>query len=245
MTRKALLIACPGNQGERDYLPGTLVDTENYHDFLYSYHGGDWYGSEINKLVNPSSQLVTQSIQSISSDYSLVVFSGHGGVGKSDNRMYAELKNGGFDVHGFKTNAKRQTLILDTCRTIFEQPEKKSLIKALMESDFGHVSNARQIFDAHLEACEEGLIVVYSSKVGQASGETSISGGFFSSSLLKAGKNWGKSTGTSPVLDFQNAFESAVKIMNATYLTLQDPEIEGGRRKNYFPFAIRNAYFTG
>lgn len=239
MTRKALIIVCPGQANARGYLPGALVDANNYEKFFYSYYGGDWYASEIEVLKNPNVNEVKEKIGEIESDYSFVVFSGHGGTGHADDRMYVDLADGDIQVNQLLTESKRQTLIIDSCRSIFRQILNESELKAFADRSMGRVINSRKEFERHLEICEEGVITIYSCARGQAAGEDEEVGGIFSSSLIKAGRNWGNSSGENHVLDLEDAFKGALQIMNREFVTRQQPELNGGRRYLYFPFAIR------
>jgi Caspase domain len=239
MTRKALLIVCPGTAGTQQYLAGTLVDANNYEKFLWSKYGGDWYSSEIETLVNPTISEVKRAIQSIQADYSFVVYSGHGGVGNVDDRMYIELTDGDILINDLKTKSKWQSLIIDSCRTIFRQILNEVELKAFSDRSYGIAADARKKFEEHFQICEEGIVTIYACGKGQAAGDDKEVGGVFSASLIKVGRNWGQSTGYSSVLDLSGAFDEAVRLMNRDFITTQTPELNGGRRKYYFPFAVR------
>ena len=239
MTRKALIIVCPGVVNARGYLPGTIVDANNYERFLYSYYGGDWYSYEIEVLTNPTSSTVKDKVKKIDSDYSFIVFSGHGGTGNLDDRMYIDLIDEDIAITDLKTNSKWQTIIIDSCRTIFRQVLNEMELKAFSDRSIGIISDARKKFDNHLQICEEGIITIYACAKGQAAGEDGQVGGVFSSSLIKVGRNWGKTSGVNSILDLSDAFDSAVNIMNIDFVTTQQPELNAGRRKYYFPFSVR------
>jgi len=240
MTRKALIIVCPGIEGQSGYLAGTLLDKKNYHDFLYSQIGGDWYHSEITELINPTVGDVQREIKAISQDYSFIVYSGHGGISTTDNTLYLCLTDGDLSINLLKTTAKRQTIIIDSCRSFFTPSVNDNLVKMMSESISNTISNARKVFEDGLAECDEGIIILYSSKPGQASGDEPRIGGVFSSSLIKVGKEWGKNRGANQILSLDTAFNSAVNLIKTNFpLSTQEPEINGGRRNKYFPFALR------
>ena len=239
MTRKALIIICPGTINTRGYLPGTVVDANNYEKFLYSYYGGDWYSFEIEVLTNPTVNTVKDKVKGIDSDYSFIVFSGHGGTGNLDDRMYVDLVDGDIGISELKTSSKWQTLIIDSCRTVFRQILNELQLKAFSDRSLGSITNARKKFDDHLMICEEGIITIFACGKGQAAGEEREVGGVFSSSLIKAGRNWGKTSGRNSILDLNDVFDEALKIMNTDFVTTQQPELNAGRRRYFFPFAVR------
>ena len=54
ITRRALLIANPGEVGDEDYCKGVYVDIKNYQQHLTSAEGGAWDGGEIQYLNRPT-----------------------------------------------------------------------------------------------------------------------------------------------------------------------------------------------
>jgi hypothetical protein len=204
--------------------------------------GGDWHNWEVKTLRNPTIEDVKVEVESISSDYSFIVFSGHGGIETTEGRMYVELGEEYLFIGELKTKSRWQTLIFDTCRTFFVKTKSFSLKKAMKEAVQPSIIHARQRFEASLQRCEEGVIQIYSSLPGQASGDDPEAGGVFSSSFIRAGKIWGENEAEGDsVMDLRSAFDKGVVIMNNTFLTTQEPQLNVGRRRFVFPFAIRNS----
>ena len=97
MKRLAILIQSP--LSGIDYRPGVCVDITRWIRFLMSLPGGAWTENEILVLNNPTKlQLRTSLIRAKYSDFSIVVFSGHGFVQKDeflgDDETYLYLKTG-------------------------------------------------------------------------------------------------------------------------------------------------------
>lgn len=242
MTRSALIIACPGEESDaKNYLPGTKVDLENYKNFLQSDYGGKWYSWEIETLINPTGREVKDAAGNMNSDYSFIVFTGHGGIRKEDEQGFIWLGDDLFPNVILKTQAQKQTIIFDSCRTVIEGHVKEFSKSILNELRAEQVIDARKIFDKHLSICEDGIVELYACSKNESARENAKDGGYYSNSLIKVGKSFGKSVqGRDEVLDLYDANSKAIVYMNENFLTIQSPEYNGGRRRNHFPFAVRN-----
>ena len=62
ITRKALLIANPGEGGAKNYCKGVNKDMENYKSFLLSPLGGQWYPNEIDVMHKPKLSSLKEKI---------------------------------------------------------------------------------------------------------------------------------------------------------------------------------------
>ena len=60
MTRKALIVGNPGEDGAENYCAGVLKDVENFNTYLQSPRGGGWYATEITTLMRPDMALLSK-----------------------------------------------------------------------------------------------------------------------------------------------------------------------------------------
>jgi 4-hydroxy-3-methylbut-2-enyl diphosphate reductase IspH len=94
MNRKVLLISNPGESGADNYCEGVNKDVENYKQFLLSSEGGAWYSNEIVHLERPFVYQVEEELEKIKfTDYSMVIFCGHGYVNHSSDTILELRKN--------------------------------------------------------------------------------------------------------------------------------------------------------
>ncbi len=185
IARKAIIIACPGQKGQKGYLPGTLKDIESYRGFLNSNLGGAWSNSEIFPLINPTLKDIKAELNKIDGGYSFIVFTGHGFINPLNNKQYIEIKDGHIWIGELQTRAKWQTLILDCCRGHYSSNE---IIGESYQnfSGGGLVKSTaldltfREHFDKNLFKCEQGIIVLFAASAKQAAGEEASFGGYFS-----------------------------------------------------------------
>lgn len=242
MKRRALIIVNPGQLRKKDYLPGTLIDKDNYYNFLKSNLGGNWYDDEIYIIENSGEKTVDNHIKLIGdANYSFIVFSGHGGMYKNDNRMVIELSTGEYDVSKLKTSCLRQTLILDTCRVYIESVGKSIYdMKKFAELLEHKYRSTRSLFEEELSKCGFGQTILYSCSKNQTSGENKIEGGYFSNSLLMSCYEWDKKSRNDNCLTLYEAYLMASIDLRNNVLTNQIPEISINEhsKKNY-PLAVK------
>ncbi len=234
VTRKALIIAAPGKG--KYFLEGVLADVNNYKSFLKSGIGGNWFDHEIEQLINPKANDLQIKLNNTNTDYSFIVFAGHGGYKREDGKDYLEINDDEFfEALRLRTNSKRQTIIVDSCRT--QMALLNSMGKSLTLESGGDSAQKRSLFDAHLMKCEEGIIRIFSTSKDQAA-EEDKDGGLFSSSLIKVSTDWANARNSGDnILDIKDAFDLAcIKMEDVTHI--QKPEINPGRRNYFFPFAI-------
>jgi hypothetical protein len=239
MVRRALLIACTGKKGTQGYIPGTLVDKNSYNNYLKSYTGGSWDNNEIIRLENPTKEDVEFAIYSMKiADFSFVVFSGHGGTYKTDNRVVIELGDEELNISGLRTSSDRQITILDTCRTYISEPlEKIAKSFTIAESQLEFI-NSRKIYEDAIMSCNRGNITLFSCGKNEGANDDGVLGGYFSYSLLQYCENWARLKESSSILNIHIAFEYAKKYLHSYLTTNQNPEISPSIRSNWFPFAI-------
>lgn len=240
MKRKALIIGVPGDGNDKDYLTNVWVDMKNMKEFLVSNHGGEWSSNEIQIMYpNPSPATIAAEIKNIKADYSLVFYAGHGGFKKSNGLTYLWLNNQWVAENWLYSGneTKKQMIILDTCRTyIEEEKERVAKLSYTNESDLQKSLTTRLLFDEALKKCEDGLIRCYSSSENQSADDSAATGGYFTYSLLETAKlicERAEATDTFSIKQIFGLVEGAIK----QFTPVQKPELNGGRRFHYFPFA--------
>lgn len=233
LKRRAILIGNPFHK-DLHYLRGVEVDLIRYKDYLKSESGGLWDESEITILLQKSQSEILQSINSIKADYSFTFFAGHGGYVDVDKiRVLTSTKI--IHEEELYTKADKQLLILDCCRRKLPRnlyiKKIPRVMKAPIQLDY------RKIFDKAIYDCSKGLITLYSAAVNEAAGENYLKGSFFSYNLIKSADYWARAEIQGSILNIFDAFTLA-KSKTIQEYKFQHPQFNGGRRIDYFPFAI-------
>src|ERR1700722_11765209 len=119
-TRRALLIANPGESGDENYCKGVYVDVANYRQLLLSAVGGAWEAGEIQSLDRPTVGEVRMWVADFSRyDYAFIMFSGHGWFSSVDGDRVLILKKGEeIASKELLTGTKKRTVVLDCCQKI-------------------------------------------------------------------------------------------------------------------------------
>jgi hypothetical protein len=114
MIRRALLIGAPGPANTSRFLPGVAKDFRNYQRFLRSPSGGAWTDDEIVRAYNPTRTALLAQVRHLRADYTLIVFTGHGGTDPSSNRPFLEINFLGEHVwlDELVTLARQQLVVL-------------------------------------------------------------------------------------------------------------------------------------
>jgi hypothetical protein len=239
MIRKALIIYCDNT--ESGFLNGPSVDNTNLRNYLMSHCGGDWYENEIRSLNNPTIQQVKNAVNlMINSDYTFVVFSGHGWINvDEDFTQYLEVADGDISINELITDADRQTILIDSCRG-FLSPITESFNKGLSGTIRAYSStiSTRTLFDSLVLKAEEGISVMFSASENQSSVD-SIKGGAYIYSLLSVCRNWFVNNKTENYLSIKNAHNLAIPFMETKFVTKQKPVMNSEKRLRYFPFAVK------
>ena len=247
VVRKALIIGSPDEK-----IPGVLVDVKNLVGYLKSAVGGVWVDSEIKTLISPTISETRKCIQSLkSSDYSLVFFAGHGYHSIQRSRTILNINSiEELDSVELRVGASKHTLILDCCR----KPQlEKRLLKSAMESmTFDAASrqrlnpkHCREFYDKRIAECESGIVVMNSCSINETAGESSSSGGYYTSSLIESSEAWAKEKLASIDLTSKYCISSTQDRHNAASVQVkelsggrQNPTFESPRSEMKFPFAI-------
>lgn len=243
-TRAAILIESSNVQGQRD-LPGARLDVANWQRHLRSMHGGAWRESEITVLHKPGwATLKTILTKHADTNYVFITFSGHGDhlQGKDiDETRICLNENDDVLVTSVNPGNPRCTFVVDSCRGIVREEEipRKAEAVVLMEKQARDVGAYRQLFEAAVEQAERGTIRLYSCDLGESAGESSRSGGYFSTYLVDCSEAWYRGTeqGKRYYYPVSRACDCAAKETTKRE-PQQHPQYEGGRRTNHFPLAV-------
>jgi hypothetical protein len=246
-SRKALIIGAPDEK-----IPGVNVDVKQLKDYLKSPIGGLWYESEITTLISPSASSIRVQLALLGlSDYSLVFFGGHGFHSIERNRTILHINsNETLDSLELRAGAKKHSLILDCCRKA--ESERRLLKSATEAMVFDHArgqsvdpAQCRQFYDHAISECETGIVVMNACSVNETAGESNTEGGYYTSSLIDAGKEWAKKKlssidlsrnySTSSTQDCHNAALVQVRLLSGGR---QTPSFESPRAEKKFPFAV-------
>jgi hypothetical protein len=119
------------------------------------------------------------------------------------------------------------------------------MVKAMLKMAKPPLSLARcrSHFDSKVQECSNGFVVGNSCKIGEESGESELSGGFYASSLLKVANDWYSNEEhdldnyryTKNIVNAHNSAIELVKTLNDE----QNPYLDRSSRSGpYFPFAV-------
>lgn len=235
MKRRSLIIYCDNTKSGK--LSGPSQDNLKFREVLESNLGGGWFSDEIYSLPNPTREEIDRGINEfcINSDYTFIIFSGHGFTNQQRHEQYIEIKDCEIPISDLKTNAKRQTIIIDSCRGYAEVSESLS---DEFFMNLKHTYNTRELFELEVMKCEEGITCLYSASVNQSSAD-SEEGGIYILSLIKSIKHWNMHYRNSLKFDLKSCHELAVQFLKQDFkLSIQEPQIIPEKRRNYFPIAV-------
>ena len=220
LNKKALIIGCSGDS--ESYLPGVEKDVKSIKNFLLSPYGGYWYEEEIVISLNEEKEVIIEKISSLKEkklDYIFVVFSGHGNfdIQKNERRLWINEDEFLYesDILGI---SPKQLTIIDSCAGIEE--EKEFIFPVFEHLKIASTQlNYREIFEKYLITCPNQEIILYSSKKGEYSADTS-KGGLFIQALLETAE----SNGEYKILTALKAFELAKPIVIKDSKNKQHPD---------------------
>lgn len=246
-TRKALIIGAPD-----DKIPGVKADMSNLKAYFMSPAGGSWYDHEIETLLLPSASKVKERVEALKPmDYSLVFFGGHGyhSVEKKCTILHINARET-LSSLDLRIGSRKHTLILDCCR---KPQDDRRVLKATMESmALDSINNqklnpkeCRIYFDAEIEKCDDGLIVMNSCSTGEGAGEDEKTGGYYTSSLIDAAEEWSKKmlmtidlSKNFKIYSTQESHNAAAIMVGKLSGNRQTPVFESPRVERKFPFAV-------
>ncbi len=255
MTRKAIIIGNNTGYNATTFLSGVNRDLNNYPRYLKNNVGGAWYDFEIEIIHNKGRQTIINAIRQCNTDYSFVVFSGHGFINQADGLTYICVDGNYICETELKTNSLKQSLILDCCRTeesiseiagafgdVSSHFEKGGQVHRLSEAQKRIIRNARNKFDYALSKADYGQFRGYACSVGQTSGDNPSLGGVFSTALMKEGIKFSKINKEKYWMTIREAVNKTIATLENDPFTSQIPTymtIPDSIRKTA-PFAITN-----
>lgn len=180
ITRKAILIGCPGSSS--NFLRGVKKDITNMIRFLHSDKGGAWRENEIITLANPKALDALSSVESAFADYMLVYFSGHGYTDRRNNSRMLALRDGNIPDWFLLNASPRQLIIVDACRN-FLAPGLSGAPEFEDQVDHFEGVSTYELFSEFIAYSPEGKLIVHATQPGKYSFD-SISGGYFTQALL-------------------------------------------------------------
>lgn len=242
MSRKMLIISNPGEPGADNYCEGVNQDVTRYREFFMSIAGGAWEANEIKTLNRPHPDQVDAALtELVGSNYSMVIFCGHGYC-RFDGTTMVELRKGfDYDSTKFYCGSRKHTVILDCCRVlwdkILEHAQTDFSLRQLSEYPVSRAL-ARARFDAALAKCPNGLITLYACDNNESAEDDSRNGGIYSHALRSTAIAWSKLQSEEKTLNVVAAHNSASIKVRALSGNRQNPQIVKPRLEPYFPFAV-------
>lgn len=180
ITRKALLIGCPGKSNT--FLPGVKKDLQQMGRFLQSNKGGAWKRDEIISLDNPSVDETVNIIQSLLVDYLLIYFSGHGYTDILSNNRMISLRDGNIPDWQLLNKSPRQLVLVDACRN-YLAPGLSGI--PAFEDSIDHFEGppTYELFSECIAMSPYGSVIVHATQEGRYSYD-SPKGGYFTQTLI-------------------------------------------------------------
>jgi len=177
-------------------------------------------------------------------DYAFVSFSGHGehvAGGQLSETRVCLTSTEDCPVDAINPRNRRHFAVVDTCRTLVviqDLVEVQSRMCALANAKtFMSRAAVRAKFDEAVQAAEEGRVVVYSCKINQSAGDPPGLGGIFTSALIGEAGRMAIAATPGQVLSIPEVFAAAAAVTTRKNYP-QQPELDEGRRRRSFPFAI-------
>jgi len=103
------------------------IDSKYMKKYLESDLGGSWiHKVDLEILIDQPKSEITKSLSAASEDYTLIYFTGHGGL--IGQKEFIGLKNEDrLEMLELKTNSLKQVIIIEACRCAMNQIYKKLL----------------------------------------------------------------------------------------------------------------------
>lgn len=184
MKRKALLI------GNSNGLAGVKLDIANWVKFLKSEKGGQWYGNEIDIVMNPKKPDILSRIANIkasSPDFVIVVFSGHGAYQRKavDGQTILEINdNEVIGENNLIGIALRQISVFDCCRGVLTEVLSESQKEVRAFSKGGTFQqNVRSYYEKRIMEAMPQQICLYACAIDESAMDTER-GGIYTNQLL-------------------------------------------------------------
>lgn len=252
ITRKALLLSNPGEDGAENYVEGVNVDIVKYKQLLMSNVGGAWEKDEIWELDRPDVKNARFYLNLLSAyDYVFILFTGHGWYSSVEQDRILELRKGQ-EIRSIElsTGTKRRTVVIDSCQKVHHEP----LVESLMAKE-GMFSAAniqrtpnrekcrKQFFDS-IVAAPGPLVRLFSCRIGEVSSASDTEGSYFVASLVNCADAWVDGQAKRPFGTPAESYSVIAAHQCATIRThalsgdTQHPTAEQAKTAPYFPFAV-------
>jgi|ERR1019366_41747 hypothetical protein len=242
VTRNAIIVGAPGDAApSSEMFLGVQADAVSYERFLLSPHGGAWTRNEIIQLWHPGAAKLAAFLNSITCDYSVTVFCGHGA--RYQGQPVIETNpNETMYVSDFRTSSKRQLTIIDACQV---EVEPRALLKEKVAGIGAppdpYWDSCRALYDAGIMGVGEMRALWNGCKMGQVSGSNPL-GGYFSHTLLTTCQSWARQArGLNPtasrMLTIREVHDGVGPKVTQLYYP-QEPTLESGRSHTSFPFLV-------
>lgn len=255
MKRRVIIITNPGKNNAPNYCKGVYKDASNYESFFKSPYGGYYSSDEIRIFDKPSklrvlTELSLLNIQDI--EFSIIIFCGHAFYSTISESNILEINdNEQIDSLDLRKNAKKRIIIEDNCREPHAQYIVESYTKMFSVKDSTGQQldpiRCQKVYNEQIEKCPNQLIIGMACDIGETAGDSETSGGFYSSSLLKATKNLAEQNlkhtnlkNSFKTFSFPECHDAAIPLVKRLSGNLQNPKITKTRldETKYLPFAV-------
>lgn len=260
MKRRIIIITNAGKVGADNYCEGVYKDKENYTSFFKSGYGGYYADVELRIFDKPTKSKVREELSNLTKDgieFSILIFCGHGWYSTVSNSNIFTLNDNNEEIDSleFRVGSKKRIVIEDNCRKAYPEYIAESLIKGFSALALSAARKQRidpeqckKHYIEKISACPEQLIIGQACSIGELAGDSSSTGGYYSSSLLKQTVDTAISDLQSIDLsksyksyNFPSSHNNAVPIVRSRSGNKQNPQIEKPRindSDDYLPFAI-------
>lgn len=212
-----------------------------YKRFFVGIEGGAYCESDVIHLNQPTCSELNKILQEEEIDYGILIFLGHGAI-KDDNQLFQLNKSDVIKAGQYTIFAKKQLIILDSCRTFNEYINAVDLGNKTPIFRSGgkirlsiSIAKARERYDNWLKKCQDGICICFPCEIGETANNF-----YFSYLLVNIAFNWHFDyRNTLPILtidELMNILSAELPKHNfETSGIIQNPEIKGYFE---FPFAV-------
>lgn len=260
MKRKVLMITNPGINGAANYCPGVYKDQENYFAYFKEPFGGYWSNLELRHIDKPSRSNVLNELSLLFQgdiEFSIVIFCGHGWYSAKSNSNILVLNDAKEEMDSLELRAmaNKRIIILDSCREVHpeyisEDITKSLSAKALFERERSVLNpeECKKYYNQSIAKCPKQIINGYACRLNEVAGDSPVFGGYYSSSLIKASKDWSETnrkimdlSKNYSVAPFPTCHDGSIPMVSRLSGNTQNPQIEKPRvsdTESYLPFAV-------
>ena len=212
-----------------------------YYTFFLSIAGGAYKESEIVTIEQPAATDLEQILRQEELDFGILVYIGHGAT-QSDNQLFQLNENEIIKAGQFIITAKKQLIILESCRSKREDVLTVDLVDKIPKFKYGGIvrspinkNKAREIYNNYLKDCKDGVAICFA-----CSNDQTANNYYFSIGLIQNAFNWHLESGNHHVVlsidTLMNYLsEELPKFSKETNGEIQKPEMKGFYN---YPFAV-------